>query len=94
MMTNEEKALLKQQTEAAERMRTLDAMERIVLKLGGRREYSAWLNVYPDDAELTGSGGVTLEAKQALAADPEAYARAEKAFASIMYPTLAEHVNE
>ena len=94
MMTNEEKALLKQQAEAAEHMRTLDAMERIVLKLGGRREYSAWLNVYPEDAELTGSGGVHREAKQALAADPEAPAPAEKAFASIMHPTLPEHVKE
>lgn len=93
-MTTEEKKILQEKAEAAERMATLNAMERVVLKLGGRKEYAAWLDVYPDNAELTGAGGVSREARLSLASDADAYARAEKAFAAIMYPTLAEMTKE
>lgn len=73
---------------ASERLRTLDAMERLVIDLGKRTHYASWLDIFPEDITLDAGGGVSRDDMQTLAADEAAFTAASKAWAAIMLPVL------
>lgn len=73
---------------ANERLRTIEAMERLVIDLGNRTHYAAWLDIFPEDITLDTGGGVSREDMQAVAADEAAFDAAVKAWAALMLPVL------
>lgn len=75
---------------AAERMRELDAMERLVLAWGTRTHYAAWLDCFPEDIVLDAGGGVSRDDLMAMAEDENAYNATTAAFAAIMLPVLQQ----
>lgn len=85
-MTNIEEA--KARTAAAARLRTMQAMERLVIDLGTRVQYMQWLNIFPETISLDSGGGVSREDMQAVADDEEAFDAAVKAWAALMLPVL------
>lgn len=85
-MTNIEEA--KARAAAAERLRTMEAMERLVIDLGTRVEYVQWLDIFPETISLDSGGGVSREDMQTLAADEAAFTAASKAWAAIMLPVM------
>ena len=85
-MTNIEEA--KARAAAAARLRTMQAMERLVIDLGTRVEYVQWLDIFPEAIFLDSGGGVSREDMQAVADDKEAFDAAVKAWAALMLPVL------
>lgn len=85
-MTNIEEA--KARAAAAARLRTMQAMERLVIDLGTRVEYVQWLDIFPEAISLDSGGGVSREDMQAVAADEEAFEAAVRAWAALMLPVL------
>lgn len=86
-MTNLEEA--KARAAAAERLRTMQAMERLVIDLGTRVQYMQWLDIFPETISLDSGGGVSREDMQAVAADEEAFDAAVRAWAALMLPVLS-----
>lgn len=86
-MTNLEEA--KARAAAAERLRTMQAMERLVIDLGTRVQYVQWLDIFPEAISLDSGGGVSREDMQAVAADEEAFDAAVRAWAALMLPVLS-----
>ena len=86
-MTNIEEA--KARAAAAARLRTMQAMERLVIDLGTRVEYVQWLDIFPEAISLDSGGGVSREDMQAVADDKEAFDAAVKAWAALMLPVLS-----
>lgn len=73
---------------ANERLRTLEAMERLVLALGNRTHYAAWLGIFPEEISLDGSGGVSRDDMAAMAEDESAFDAAMRAWATLLLPVL------
>lgn len=73
---------------AAARLRTMQAMERLVIDLGTRVQYVQWLDIFPEAISLDSGGGVSREDMQAVADDEEAFDSAVKAWAALMLPVL------
>lgn len=71
-----------------ERLRTMEAMERIVLTMGNRTHYAAWLDIFPAGITLDAGGGVNRDDMAALAADESAFDAAVKAWAALLLPVL------
>lgn len=86
-MTNIEEA--KARAAAAARLRTMQAMERLVIDLGTRVEYVQWLDIFPEAISLDSGGGVSREDMQAVADDKEAFDAAVRAWAALMLPVLS-----
>lgn len=70
------------------RAQNLRAMQTLAITMGGVKGYTEWLSAMPEDAALSPSGGVEQSTLMDVAADNEAYAKATKAFATIMKPVL------
>lgn len=85
-MTNIEEA--KARAAAAARLRTMQAMERLVIDLGTRVQYMQWLDIFPEAISLDSGGGVSREDMQTVADDEEAFDAAVKAWAALMLPVL------
>lgn len=84
----------RERLETAEKLQTLRAMERLVLKLGGKKEYIAWLGAMPDDADFSKIGHMRDDSLRQIAQDPARYENAGKVFAKAMGPVLQEMASE
>lgn len=71
------------------RTQTLRAMERLMISMGSRNDYIAWLQAMPEDAVLNPAGGLSMDTVGKVAADDVQYDRAVRAFALHMGKVLA-----
>lgn len=76
------------------RTQTMRAMERLMLGLGGKNAYIAWLEAMPADATLNASGGLDMGTINRIAADDSQYKRIVRAFASHMGKVLTDMAAE
>lgn len=80
--------------ERATRVQTLRAMERLIVTLGTKHDYIAWLEAMPDDAGMSAAGGMDPATISKVADNNELYGNAVKAFARQIGPVLMEMANE
>lgn len=72
------------------RSRNLQAMQTLVITIGGASGYREWLAAMPEDVKLAPSGGVEQSFLMAVADNNEAYDKLFHTFKNIMIPILAE----
>lgn len=74
--------------EKVTRVQNLRAMERLIVGMGGRHAYIAWLQALPEDVKLNGSGGLDQEGMNSIAENEAVYNSVVHAFAQQMGPVL------
>lgn len=79
---------VKRNAEVIERVQNLRAMERLVVNMGGKSAYIAWIKAMPDDVELQSIGSVGQESLKVIAENEQSYSAVVKAFATSMGPIL------
>lgn len=74
--------------EKATRTQTIKAMERLIVGMGGKHAYIAWLQALPENTKLNNAGGLDQSSVTEIAADDGLYGKAVQAFAAHMGPVL------
>lgn len=74
--------------EKVTRAQNLRAMERLIVGMGGRHAYIAWLQALPEDVKLNTSGGLDQASVNSIAEDEATYNGVIRAFARHMGPVL------
>lgn len=91
-MTNTENTnyqeMAKKNLEKVGRAQTLRAMEHIIIAMGSKDAYAAWLQTLPEDATLSATGRLSNDAINLIIAEDDLYNNAVKAFAQQMAPVL------
>lgn len=80
--------IAKKNAERATKVQLLRAMEKLLIGLGSKRDYIAWLEALPEDAKIGGAGNLDNAAIAQVAENEALYYAALKAFAGRMGPAL------
>lgn len=76
------------------RNQTIRAMENLIVGMGGKNAYIAWLEAMPEDATLGLSGGISTATIAKISEDDVLFNRIVKVFAANMGPILTELASE
>lgn len=80
--------IAKKNVERATRVQLLRAMEKMLIGLGSKRDYIAWLEALPEDAKIGSAGNLDNAAITQVAENETLYHAAMKVFAERMGPVL------
>lgn len=80
--------------EKVTRVQNLRAMERLIVGMGGRHAYIAWLQALPEDVKLNSSGGLDQAGMNSIAENEDAYNGVVRAFAQHVGPVLMAIASE